>query len=288
MRDYIISTDNTCDLPLSLLQENNIDVHDLYYAFGDDVYGGEKTMPLKEFYNKMHNGAMPTTMAANPAEIEKKFEATVSKGYDILHIAFSSALSGSYNAYQIASREVLERHPEAKIIIIDSLAASMGEGLIVTEALRLKNTGKSMLEVSKHIENFKHNACHQFTVNDLNHLQRGGRISKATAIIGSLVNIKPVLRVDEEGRLVPLSKVRGRKKALSTLVDNMETKMGLFKSMNKTVLISHSDCIEDAQIVANDIKNRFGFEVIINDICPTIGAHTGPGTIALFYWAETR
>ncbi len=288
MNKFIISTDNTCDLPDSILKENNVLVHQLYYAFGDDVYGGDKNMSDKEFYAKMRSGALPTTMAANPESVENLFEDAVVRGYDVLHLSFSSGLSGSYNAYNIAANEVLERHPDGKIIVIDTLAASLGEGLIVYEAIRLKNAGKTIDEIAKHIENFKLNACHEFTVDDLFHLHRGGRVSKATAIVGTLINIKPVLHVDDEGHLVALSKVRGRKKALQTLVNNMEEKMGLFKSMNSTVFLSHGDALEDAQYVASMIKERFGFEVIINGICPTIGAHAGPGTIALFYWAESR
>jgi len=289
MRNFLISTDTTSDLPLDYTKENNIDVHVLFYAFGDTVYGKDTTLSEKEFYAKMRNGDMPTTMACNPEDCKDIFEKRVSEGYDILHIAFSSALSSSYNSARLAAEEVCEDHPEARIIVIDSLAASMGEGLMVYKAMELKKAGKSIDEVADYIESHKLNFVHNFTVDDLFHLHRGGRVSKATAIIGSLANIKPTLHVNDLGQLINIGKVRGRKKSLIALVDRMEEHLGSYKDKNDIVFISHGDCIEDAEYVAGLIKERFGIEnIMINYVCPTIGAHSGPGTVALFFLGETR
>lgn len=289
MREFLISTDTTSDLPQYYIEENNIDIHTLFYSFGDTVYGKEQTLSEKDFYNKMREGQMPTTMACNPDDCKDIFEKRVSEGYDILHIAFSSALSSSYNSVCIAANEVCEEHPEAKIIVIDSLAASLGEGLMVYKAIQLKKAGKSIEEVAEYIEKHKLNFVHNFTVDDLNHLYRGGRVSKTTAIIGSLANIKPILHVDDNGKLINIGKVRGRKKSLISLVDRMEQHMGSFRDENDAVFITHGDCIDDAKYVASLVRERFGIDnIFINYVCPTIGAHSGPGTLALFFMGESR
>ena len=283
MKDFLISTDTTADLPASYVKENNIDIHTLFYAFGEVIYGTDNIMPEKEFFDRMRNGDMPTTMACNPQDCKTIFEKRVNEGFDILHIAFSSALSSSYNNACIAANEVMEEHPGARIVVVDSLAASMGEGLIVYKAVEMKKSGKSMDEIIDFVNNHKLNVVHNFTVDDLNHLYRGGRVSKTTAIIGTLANIKPILHVDNEGRLINIGKVRGRKKSLIALVDRMEEHIGSYRDKNDVVFISHGDCLQDAQFVAGLVKERFGIDNIwINYICPTIGTHSGPGTVALF------
>ena len=269
MKDFLISTDTTADLPASYVKENNIDIHTLFYAFGEVIYGTDNIMPEKEFFDRMRNGDMPTTMACNPQDCKTIFEKRVNEGFDILHIAFSSALSSSYNNACIA--------------------ASMGEGLIVYKAVEMKKSGKSMDEIIDFVNNHKLNVVHNFTVDDLNHLYRGGRVSKTTAIIGTLANIKPILHVDNEGRLINIGKVRGRKKSLIALVDRMEEHIGSYRDKNDVVFISHGDCLQDAQFVAGLVKERFGIDNIwINYICPTIGTHSGPGTVALFFMGESR
>ena len=287
MKDFLISTDTTADLPESFVKDNNIDIHTLFYAFGDVIYGTDNIMPEKEFFDRMRNGEMPTTMACNPEDCKTIFEKRVNEGFDILHIAFSSALSSSCNNACIAANEVMEEHPGSRIVVIDSLSASMGEGLMVYKAIQMKKNGSSMDEIidflNSHILNFVHN----FTVDDLNHLYRGGRVSKATAIIGTLASIKPVLHVNNEGKLINIGKVRGRKKSLIALVDRMEEHIGSYRDKND--FISHGDCIEDAQFVADLVRERFGIENIwINYICPTIGSHSGPGTVALFFMGDSR
>lgn len=288
MRQFIISTDTTADLPDNYVRSNNIDVHTLYYSIGNTIYGPDNSLPVKEFYDRMRNGEMPTTMACNPEEAASIFKKRASEGYDILHIAFSSALSSSYNNFCIAASEAMEQYPECKIIVIDSLSASMGEGLVVYRAMQLKNMGKTIDETADYISNHLQNFVQFFTVDDLNHLYRGGRVSKTTAVIGTLAGIKPILHVNEEGRLIPVGKVRGRKKSLNALVDKIDTYMGSYKNETDVVFLGHGDCPEDAQYVADKVKEKCGLDVWINTICPTIGTHSGPGTVALFFMGEKR
>ena len=287
MSNYVITSDTTCDLPESYTKEHGIDIIPLYYNLDNVVYGEEQNLEPSDFYNRMRNGTLPTTMACNPESTEKCFRKHLEQGLDILHIAFSSALSSSYNTVAVVGRELAEEFPERKIIVIDSKAASLGEGLYVYKAVCNRTNGMSIEDNAKWLEKNKLHVCHQFTVDDLHHLHRGGRVSKATAIIGTMINVKPVLHVDDEGALVSLSNVHGRKKALNTLVDNMEKTCKGYE--NDVAFISHGDCIEDANYVAEQIKSRLGVkEVIINYVCPTVGAHSGPGTVALFFMGETR
>lgn len=287
MSNFIITTDTTCDLPDSYLKEHNIETFSLDYELEGVIYSKENSLEPKEFYAKMRNGSMPTTNAVIPEIAKEAFKKYTDQGLAVLHIGFSSGLSGSFSNTMLAANEVLEENPDAKIILIDSLCASLGEGLLVHKAVELRASGKNIEEVAKWVEENKLHLCHQFTVDDLNHLHRGGRVSKATAIIGTLVSVKPVLHVDDEGHLTPLSNVRGRKKSLITLVDNMEKAVGNYK--NDIVFISHGDSLEDAEYVAELIKERFGItNSLINYVSPTIGAHSGPGTIALFFMGEKR
>ncbi len=288
MKPYIISTDCMADLPASFIQEHHLSVHPLYYLMGEQTYNAlEDALPEAEFYNRMRNGEMPTTMASNPEYIEKSFRQNLADGYDILHISFSSGLSSSYNNTAVTAKEIQEQSPDAKIIVIDSLCASLGQGLLVYYACKKKEEGASIEETAAYIEDLKLHVCHQFTVDDLFHLHRGGRVSKASAILGTIANIKPVLHVDNEGHLINISKIRGRKRSLMTLVDNMEKTVGDYK--NPVVFISHGDCLEDAEFVKQQIEERFGIhEFLINYVGCTIGAHSGPGTVALFFLGETR
>lgn len=288
MSKFVLSTDNTCDLPKDFIKENDIDIHYLYYAFGDDVYGDEKNMTEEEFYKKMREGSMPTTMAINQVRCREIFEARLKEGYDILHLAFSSALSSSFSTAYMVANELMEEYPDRKIIVIDTLAASLGEGYIVYKAAQLKREGKNMDEIARYVTSHLQNFCHFFTVDDLNDLWRGGRVSKATAILGTLINIKPVLHVNDQGQLIPFAKIRTRKKSLIALVDNMGEYMGSYKDENKVCFIGHGDCIEDAQFVADLIKERYGIPAVLNYICPTIGAHTGPSILALFFMGDSR
>lgn len=284
---FQIITDSNSDLPLEYLEKNKVGILYLGYTMSGITYGSDKSMPEKEFYAAMRAGELPTTSGINFDQAKEMFSALAEKGQDILHIAFSSALSSSYSAASAAAEEVAAEYPERKILVVDSLCCSLGEGLLVHKLVQLRNGGKSVEEAAQWAEKNKLHVCHNFTVDDLFHLHRGGRVSKTTAVLGTLINMKPVLHVDNEGRLVAVGKVRGRKNSLKALVDNMEKLVGEYK--NPEVFISHGDCLEDAQFVADMVKERFGTETfLINYVGPSIGAHSGPGTVALFFMGEKR
>ncbi|MBP3487454.1 MAG: DegV family protein [Roseburia sp.] len=290
MNDFIITTDTTSDLPADYVKEHHIGMLSLSYTINGSTYTWENPLPVKDFYDCMREGSLPTTSQANPAEAGAMFESILTgQNADILHIAFSSGLSGSYNSAKIAALEFQEKYPGRRIIVIDSLCASLGEGLLVHKAVTMKEQGCSILEVADWLEENKLHLVHNFTVNDLFHLYRGGRVSKTAAFVGTMISLKPILHVDNEGHLIPLSKVRGRKKSLIALVDAMDKQLGSWRDKNDVVFISHGDCIEDAQFVADRIKEQFGYDsFLINYVGPTIGAHTGPGVVALFYMGDYR
>lgn len=289
MNNYIITTDTTTDLPEDYIKKHDLGIMSLTYTLEGTTYSKDNPLDVKLFYEKMRNGSMPTTSQVNPENAKNIFLPYLKDGYDILHIAFSSGLSGSYNSTRIAAEELSEEFPDRKITIIDSLAASLGEGLLVHKAVMLKEQGADLDAVADWVEQNKLHIVHNFTVDDLFHLHRGGRVSKATAILGTMINVKPILHVDDEGHLIALSKVRGRKKSLQALVNSMEKQMGAYRSQNDIVFISHGDSLADAQYVADLVKQRFGIEsFLINYVGPTIGAHSGPGTIALFYMGDYR
>ena len=290
MKEFVIVTDTTTDLPRDYVEKHHLYMMSLPYTLEGTSYTWEKPMPVKDFYDKMRAGSLPTTSQANPEEAALLYESILKDNdVDILHIAFSSGLSGSFNSCRIASADVCEKYPDHRIVVVDSLAATLGQGLLVYKAVQLKEAGKSLDEVAAWVEENKYHLVHNFTVDDLFHLHRGGRLSKTAAIVGTMINLKPVLHVDDEGHLVMLSKVRGRKKSLIGLVDCMEKQLGDWKDKNDIIFISHGDCPEDAQFVADLIKERFGYEnFMIDYIGATIGAHSGPGTIALFYMGDYR
>ena len=289
---FKITTDSTADLPVSYLKENNVGCMPISYILDGVTYGGDKELDWKEFYAMMREqGKMPTTSQINPAEAKEYFEEYIKTDKEILHLAFSSGLSGTCGNMRMAAEEIMEEHPDVKIVVVDSLCASMGEGLFVHKAVKLRDQGKSLEETAAWLNENAQNFVHVFTVDDLFHLYRGGRVSKTAAVIGTLVSIKPKLHVDSEGHLIVIGKVRGRKKSLSALVDYMEEKMGSRVQENKDdyVFISHGDALEDAEYVRDQIRERFGMEhFMINHIGPTIGAHSGPGTIALFFEGSSR
>jgi len=289
---FKIITESTADLPVEYMEEHNIGCMPISYILDGITYGKDREMDWKQFYAMMREaGKMPTTSQINPAEAKEYFEEFIKTDKEILHLAFSSGLSGTYNNLRMAAEEIMEEHPEVKIIVIDSLCASMGEGLFVHKAVKLRDAGKSMEETAKWLQDHVQNLVHAFTVDDLFHLYRGGRVSRTTAVIGTLASIKPKLHVDCEGHLIVIGKVRGRKKSLNALVDYMEEKMGSWAQENRDdmVFISHGDALEDAEYVREQIRQRFGMEhFLINHIGPTIGAHSGPGTVALFFMGESR
>lgn len=289
MNTFVITTDAACDLPEEYLAQHGVVAMSMNYIMDDVIYGNENKMDPKDFYNAMRTGKMPTTNAVNPEEAKECFLRYIKEGMAILHLGFSSGLSTSFNSARLAAEEICEEYPDACIYVVDTLAASLGEGLMVHKAIQLRDAGKSAQEAAAWLEENKQHFCHQFTVDDLFHLHRGGRVSKATAIVGTLINVKPVLHVDHEGHLISLCNVRGRKKALNKLVENMAEQIKGYEDQNDTVFISHGDCLEDAEYVANQIRDKFGIQdFVINYVSPVIGAHSGPGTVALFYMGSER
>lgn len=289
MKNYVIITDSTCDLPKNFTEENNVEVITVPYSINGVVYDGkDKDMDIKDFYDSMRNGTMPTTMACNVADCSDVFRKYAEKNVDILYLAFSSGLSSTYGNGCIAANDIMEEYPECKITVVDTLAASMGEGLIVYYAVNLKKQGKSMDEVASWVEAHKSEVISRFTVNDLHHLHRGGRVSKTTAVVGTLINVKPVLHVDAEGCLKSLENVRGRKKSLTRLLDMMEESIRDYSGENHIAMLSHGDCEDDARFIADEIKKRFGMDTMINILGQTIGTHTGPDLIALFFMGNNR
>ncbi|MFA5659085.1 MAG: DegV family protein [Oscillospiraceae bacterium] len=286
-RDYVFLSDNTCDLPEDVIKELGISCISLAFEVDGVVFSGEKTLPIKDFYVKMRAGSSIKTSQISPDSFEEVFSKIVKSGRDVLYVGFSSGLSGTLNSARVAQRFVSERFPNAKIRIVDSLCASTGEGLLVYHAAMMKKEGKTIDEVTDWLEKNKLHLCHLFTVDDLMFLHRGGRVSKTSAIAGSILGIKPVLHVDNDGHLIPLSKVRGRKQSLNWLVDKMGERIG--KWDNKIFAICHGDCIEDAEYVAKLVRDKYGIKkCIISYTGTVIGAHSGPGTIALFFLGDYR
>lgn len=291
MRDFVIITETTADLPASYIQENNLVTVPLYYQIEDTIYGEEKHLELKEFFDAMRNGATPTTSASNPDTLRRTYIDILEKGCDILHLAFTSGLSCSYNNAAFVAEDLKEEYPDAKITIIDTLCASLGQGLIVNSAVQMKKNSKTLDEIVTWVEAKKLEVCHQVTVDDLVYLYRGGRLKKSSAVLGTIINIKPLIHVNNEGKLISYDKVRGRKKSLNALVDKMVASLEGYDYdvENEWVFISHGDCQEDAEYVKAQIEERIGVKnFIINFLSPTIGSHAGPGTVALFFYGKER
>lgn len=288
MNEYVIFTDSACDLSRSLLGEWGIPFESLTYKFenSDKIYINDE-IPAKEFYDKMREGGVAKTAAVNPDTFKLTFEKVLAEGKDILYIGFSSGLSTTFNSGRIALNDLKEAYPARKLIAVDTLAASAGMGLLVFLALQKKNEGATIEENAEYIESIKLNLCHWFTVDDLVYLKRGGRVSPAAAFFGNMIGIKPVLHVDNEGHLVPVSKVRGRKTSITAMADQYG-ELALDKE-NGVVYISHGDCEDDAKFLADLLATRYSAKVsIITDVGPVIGAHSGPGTLALFFLGSKR
>ncbi len=289
MKDFVITTESNSDMPVEFLQENGVVVIPHYYSVDEEVYGDGKEMTVREFYDAMRAQKKAATMASNPAVILEKFTEIAKSGRDILHISFSSALSGGYSNIVAGAREVMDENPGMNIRVVDTLSVSMAEGILMKAALDMRAEGKSMEEAADAVEALVPHLCVQFTVDDLNHLYRGGRLSKTTAIFGTLANIKPILYIDDAGKLVALDKTRGRKKSLNLLVKNMSERLGSFKDKQKFIGVVHGDCREDADYVADLIRSELGYEnIIIQPVGPSIGAHSGPGAVGVLFLGDHR
>lgn len=290
MRDYVIMTDSCCDLTAQMAEELGLVVLPLSLQMGGKTYRNwldGRDIGFQDFYARIRGGETATTSAINVGDFEEKMREVLQSGRDILCINFSSALSTTYQSAVIAAEELRGEFPDAKILVVDSLCASLGQGLLVYLCAREKKSGKTLEEVRAFAEETKGKVCHWFTVDDLNHLKRGGRISAATALFGTMLAIKPVMHVDDGGRLTPVGKARGRKASLTALVDNMAE--SAIDPAAQTVFISHGDCGEEARFVADEITRRLGVKDInINFVGPVIGNHSGPGTMALFFIGTHR
>lgn len=285
--NFCISTDSGADLPASYCNAHDITVLPLGFTIEGKTYHGAEAMDNKTFYNMLRNGALPTTSAANPEDTAALFRQFLAEGKDLLHIAFSSGLSSTCDAARIAAQMVQEEYPERSVIVVDSLCASMGQGFLVHQAIKLRDTGETLADTAKKITDMRLNVVHNFTVDDLGHLHRGGRVSKATAVVGTMMGIKPILHVDDEGHLTSVGKARGRKASIKALADRMEQQMKGFD--NPEVFISHGDCQEDAETLAEMVRSRFGIQdIMIDYIGPVIGTHSGPGTLALYFFGSPR
>ena len=288
MKNYVILTDSCCDLSAEMVARLELSVLPLSFVMeGREYfnYPDNRDIAPDEFYSRLRSGSLGTTSAINVAVFTEKMTALVEQGNDVLCIAFSSGLSTTYQSACIAAGDVMGAHPDSKILVCDSRAASLGQGLLVYLAVQEKRKGRSLEEVREFVEERKDQIDHWFTVDDLTHLKRGGRVSAAAALLGTMLQMKPVLHVDDEGHLIPVSKVRGRKASIKALLDKMDELV----EDHSVVFISHGDCEEDAMGLAEMIKARYKVDtLVINYVGPVIGNHSGPGTLALFFQGKHK
>ncbi len=287
MAAFQIVTDSGCDLPADLLEKLNLKLVPLSVLFRGENREDCVDDSIKELYAGLRAGESATTSAVNPDRWSRTMEPIVEEGQDVLVFAFSSGLSTTYQSAVIAANELMEKYPDRKILVVDTLAASLGQGLLLWYACQKRDEGMSLEALHAWAETEKFHLCHWFTVDDLMYLKRGGRVSAATAIVGTMLQIKPVLHVDDEGHLINVSKTRGRKASIEALAKKVgELGEGF---CNDTVFISHGDCREDAEILASILKQQYGVkEVYISYVGAVIGSHSGPGTIALFFMGQHR
>jgi len=284
---YRIITDTCCDFPEHMYQELGLGLVRLSVNFKGQNVNTYSEQWLKNMFDGLRAGENATTAAANPADWEAAIESALAAGEDVLVLAFSSGLSTTYQSAVIAAGELTEKYPDRKVNVVDTLCASLGQGLLVWYACQKRDAGMSLEELTAWCEEKKFNLCHWFTVDDLMYLKRGGRVSAATALVGTMLQIKPVLHVDNEGHLINMSKARGRKASIEALVKKM-TEQAL-PGENDTVFICHGDCMEDARYLEKLVKERCGVKnVFIYYVGAVIGSHSGPGTLALFYLGSER
>lgn len=290
MRNFAIFTDSSCDLTAHMAQELELTVVPLSVTIDGETYENDlagKALPFEKCYALLRAGKQAVTSAVNVAQFTAAMEPVLQAGSDILYLGFSSALSGTYSAGAVALEQLSARYPEAKVYAVDTLCASLGQGMLIYLAVQQKRAGKSIEEVRDYVEAQKLHLCHWFTVDDLHHLHRGGRVSATSAVVGTVLNIKPVLHVDNEGRLIFVDKVRGRRNALKSVVQKMADTA--IAPEQQTIFISHGDCLEEAELLADMVREKLHVrDVVINFVGPVIGAHSGPGTLALFFLGTKR
>ena len=289
MTDYIIITDSSCDIEPELLAQWEVPYVSLTYKFDEDAAGhGNYDLPFDQFYDRMRKGGVARTAAANVETFKQAFEPWLKAGKDLLYIGFSSGLSSTVNSGALAAKELMEAYPERKILVEDTFAASAGFGLLVYLTVQEKRKGADLEQAAKFVEDTRLHLCHWFTVDDLVYLKRGGRVSAAAAFVGGVLNIKPVLHMDDPGHLINMFKVRGRRASIKALADKYG-ELALHPGPEDTVFISHGDCIGDARLLEKLLAERYGAKVrLITYVGPVIGSHSGPGTLALFFLGRER
>ncbi|MBQ9121193.1 MAG: DegV family protein [Clostridia bacterium] len=289
MQNFTIITDSSCDLTPSLCEQLNVKVLPLSFFIEGKQYYNDPLNPEishKDFYKQLSDGKMVTTSAPNPEQFREVIEPELIAGNDVLYLGFSSALSGTYNAGCVAAAELSEKYPGRKVYTVDTRCASLGQGLLVYYACLERDKNKSIEEVRDYAESLKGRICHWFTVSDLYQLKRGGRISGMTAALGTMLSIKPILHVDDSGRLISKFKARGRNASIMALFSKM--KELAVDPKNQIIFISHGDCFDDAKLLGDKITEEFGCKCVIGYVGPVIGAHAGKGTVALFFLGKER
>lgn len=287
MRDYVIMTDSASDIVPAILEKWGVPFVSLSYKFDDEAESHLNfERPFSEFYQKIREGGIARTAAVNMSVFRDAFVEQLNKGVDLLYLGFSSGLSTTVHSAEMAAAELREEYPDRKILTVDTLAASAGQGLLVKLTVDRKNAGVTIEEAAKFAEDTRLHIDHWFTVDDLKYLKRGGRVSATAAFVGGLLNIKPVLHMDNEGHLINMMKVRGRKASIKAIVDKYEE---LIIDRKEQVFICQGDCLEDAKYMESMLKERFNVPVqIITEVGAVIGAHTGPGVLALFFVGKER
>lgn len=289
-RNYVVMTDSSADLTAGLVEQLGLDVIPLSVNVGEQSfmnYPDEREISSPDFYELLRKGANAQTSAVNVDTFLNAMSVHLKAGKDVLYLGFSSGLSSTYGASEIAAQELRDTYPDRKILTVDTLCASLGQGLLVYLTMQKVLSGATIEEAAAYAEENRLHLCHWFTVDDLFFLKRGGRVSAATALVGSALGIKPVLHVDNEGHLINVSKARGRKNSILALVDRMES--SAIEPQKQTIFISHGDCLADAEFLAAEVRKRFGVtDITINFVGPVIGAHSGPGTLALFFLGTER
>ena len=289
-RNYVVMTDSSADLTAALVEQLGLDVIPLSVNVGAQSflnYPDEREISSTDFYEMLREGANAQTSAVNVDTFLNAMSVHLKAGKDVLYLGFSSGLSSTYGASEVAAQELRETYPDRKIFTVDTLCASLGQGLLVYLTMQKVLSGATIEEAAAYAEENRLHLCHWFTVDDLFFLKRGGRVSAATALVGSALGIKPVLHVDNEGHLINVSKARGRKNSILALVDRMES--SAIEPQKQTIFISHGDCLDDANFLAEELRKRFGIsDITINFVGPVIGAHSGPGTLALFFLGTER
>jgi len=293
MSDYVITCCSTADLPLEHLQKRDVPFVCFHFTMNGKEYPDDlgQTISFEDFYAQIAAGAMPTTSQVNVNQFIAFFEPFLKQGKDVLHISLSSGISGTYNSAVLAREQLAQKYPDRKIITVDSLGASSGYGLLVDSAVDMKEAGASMDEIHRWVEENKLQIHHWFFSTDLTHYKRGGRISAASAVVGGLLNICPLMNMDNAGKLIPREKIRGKKQVIREIVKRMEEHVQGGLEYSGKCFISNSACIDDARAVADMIEAKFprlNGKVMINSIGTVIGSHTGPGTVALYFFGDER